>query len=66
MENRPWVQLASFIEELGQIFPQISAKPVGIHHSQLKEGIDLYIFNTDIVFEELTFFINFFNFHIGQ
>lgn len=60
------MQLASFREELGQIFPQIYAKPVGIHHSQLKEGIYLYIFNAAIVFEELTFFINFFSFHISQ
>lgn len=60
------MQLDSFSEELGQIFPQIYAKPVGIRHSQLKEGIDLYVFNAGVVFEVLTFFINFFSFRINQ
>lgn len=60
------MQLASFREELGQIFPHIYAKPLEIHQSQLREGIDLYVFSAAVVLEELTFFINLFNFHINQ
>jgi len=41
MENRSQAQLAQFGEELGQIFLQMCAKPVGISCSNLKEEIGL-------------------------
>lgn len=62
MENRSQAQLAQFGEELGQIFLQMCAKPVGISCSNLKEEIGLWLLNPAIVVEELTLFIHFFQF----